>query len=174
MAVDRINKSGGINGRPVEIIVADDESKPDVGRRKVSKLLDEDQVDVEMHAGENAVLVKLEQRQGPWAFSARVLEAGAIAPRAQEIGPSLTEEPSHVLAIRTDITGRHASEDAVTVKAVGAGGTVFAETRAPRGRVVRVARDPGAGDGHGHHNRHADVHGRSPRAGVARRRREDP
>ena len=34
MAVDRINKSGGINGRPVELIVADYESKPDVGRRK--------------------------------------------------------------------------------------------------------------------------------------------
>ena len=26
MAVDRINKNGGINGRPVEIVVADDES----------------------------------------------------------------------------------------------------------------------------------------------------
>src|SRR5262245_18539082 len=35
MAVDRINQSGGINGRPIELIVADDESKPDVGRRKV-------------------------------------------------------------------------------------------------------------------------------------------
>src|SRR6516164_5827747 len=34
MAVDRINKAGGINGRPVELIVADYESKPDVGRRK--------------------------------------------------------------------------------------------------------------------------------------------
>src|SRR5712671_4543976 len=31
MAVDRINKSGGINGRPVELIVADYESKPEVG-----------------------------------------------------------------------------------------------------------------------------------------------
>ena len=49
MAVDRINKSGGINGRPVEIVVADDESKPDVGRRKVEKLLVEDKVDV--HVG---------------------------------------------------------------------------------------------------------------------------
>ena len=34
MATDRINSSGGINGRPVELVVADDESKPDVGRRK--------------------------------------------------------------------------------------------------------------------------------------------
>ena len=49
MAVDRINKSGGINGRPVELIVADYESKPDVGRRKVEKLLVEDKIDA--HAG---------------------------------------------------------------------------------------------------------------------------
>ncbi len=48
MAVDRINKSGGINGRPIELIVADDESKPDVGRRKVEKLLVEDKVDVHL------------------------------------------------------------------------------------------------------------------------------
>src|SRR5437763_10683589 len=49
MAVDRINKAGGINGRPVEIVVADDESKPDVGRRKTEKLLVEDKVDA--HVG---------------------------------------------------------------------------------------------------------------------------
>jgi branched-chain amino acid transport system substrate-binding protein len=49
MAVDRINKSGGINGRPVELISADDESKPDVARRKVEKLLVEDEVDA--HVG---------------------------------------------------------------------------------------------------------------------------
>jgi branched-chain amino acid transport system substrate-binding protein len=49
MAVDRINKSGGINGRPVELIVADDESKPDVGRRKIEKMVDEDNIDV--HVG---------------------------------------------------------------------------------------------------------------------------
>src|SRR5215213_1563594 len=46
MAVERINKSGGINGRPVELIVADDESKPDVGRRKAEKLVVEDNIDV--------------------------------------------------------------------------------------------------------------------------------
>jgi branched-chain amino acid transport system substrate-binding protein len=49
MAIDRINKSGGINGRPVEVIIQDDESKPDVGRRKVEKLLEEDKVDA--HVG---------------------------------------------------------------------------------------------------------------------------
>ena len=49
MAVDRINKSGGINGRPVELIVADYESKPDVGRRKAEKLAVEDKIDA--HVG---------------------------------------------------------------------------------------------------------------------------
>jgi branched-chain amino acid transport system substrate-binding protein len=48
MAADRINKSGGINGRPVELVVADDESKPDVGRRKAEKLVDEDKIDVQV------------------------------------------------------------------------------------------------------------------------------
>jgi branched-chain amino acid transport system substrate-binding protein len=46
MAVERINKSGGINGRPIELIVADYESKPDVGRRKAEKLVVEDNIDI--------------------------------------------------------------------------------------------------------------------------------
>src|SRR6202521_14214 len=45
MAVDRINKSGGINGRPIELVVADYESQPDVGRRKAEKLVVEDKID---------------------------------------------------------------------------------------------------------------------------------
>jgi branched-chain amino acid transport system substrate-binding protein len=49
MAVDRINKSGGINGRPVALVVVDDESKPDVGRRKVDKMLVDDKIDA--HVG---------------------------------------------------------------------------------------------------------------------------
>src|SRR3989440_11280930 len=49
MAADRINKAGGINGRPVELIVADYESKPDVGRRKAEKLVEEDGIDA--HVG---------------------------------------------------------------------------------------------------------------------------
>jgi branched-chain amino acid transport system substrate-binding protein len=47
MAVDRINRSGGINGRPVELVVADDESKPDVGRRKAEKLSVDDEIDIQ-------------------------------------------------------------------------------------------------------------------------------
>jgi branched-chain amino acid transport system substrate-binding protein len=49
MAVDRINKAGGVNGRPIELLVADYESKPDVGRRRAEKLVLEDKIDA--HAG---------------------------------------------------------------------------------------------------------------------------
>jgi branched-chain amino acid transport system substrate-binding protein len=45
MAVDRINKNGGILGREVQLIAEDDGSTPDVGRRKTEKLLVEDEVD---------------------------------------------------------------------------------------------------------------------------------
>jgi branched-chain amino acid transport system substrate-binding protein len=49
MAVDRINSSGGMLGRPIDLIVADDESKPDTGRRAVEKLVTEDEID--FHVG---------------------------------------------------------------------------------------------------------------------------
>jgi branched-chain amino acid transport system substrate-binding protein len=48
MAVERINKSGGVNGRPIELVVADDESKPDVARRKAEKLVVEDKIDAQV------------------------------------------------------------------------------------------------------------------------------
>ena len=48
-AVDRINKSGGINGRPVELFIGDDESKPDTGRRAVEKMVTEN--DIDFHVG---------------------------------------------------------------------------------------------------------------------------
>ena len=50
MGIDRVNKSGGANGRPMEAIVVDYESKPDIGRRKAEKLTLEDKVDVGLHA----------------------------------------------------------------------------------------------------------------------------
>ena len=49
MAVDHINKGGGVNGRPIELLIADYESKPDVGRRKAEKLVVEDKIDA--HVG---------------------------------------------------------------------------------------------------------------------------
>ncbi len=49
MAADRINKNGGISGRPVSLVIADDESSPAVARRKTQKMASEDGIDV--HVG---------------------------------------------------------------------------------------------------------------------------
>src|SRR6201982_3214938 len=49
MAVDRINNAGGINGRPVELIIVDDESSPAVARQKTTKMVQESNIDV--HVG---------------------------------------------------------------------------------------------------------------------------
>jgi len=44
MGVEEINKAGGVNGRPIELIVEDDASKADVGRSAVEKLISRDKV----------------------------------------------------------------------------------------------------------------------------------
>jgi branched-chain amino acid transport system substrate-binding protein len=49
MAADRINKNGGINGRPVELDIVDDQSSPVVGRQKTEKMVQEDNIDA--HVG---------------------------------------------------------------------------------------------------------------------------
>jgi branched-chain amino acid transport system substrate-binding protein len=45
LAVRRINASQGINGRPVELVVEDDQSRGDTGRRKAEKLASQDRID---------------------------------------------------------------------------------------------------------------------------------
>ncbi|MGH7247778.1 MAG: ABC transporter substrate-binding protein, partial [Pseudomonadota bacterium] len=49
MAADRINKNGGINGRPVELDIVDDQSSPAVARQKTEKMVQEDGIDA--HVG---------------------------------------------------------------------------------------------------------------------------
>jgi len=44
MALEVINKAGGVNGRPIELIIEDDTGKPDVGRSAVEKLIAKDNV----------------------------------------------------------------------------------------------------------------------------------
>ena len=49
MAADRINKNGGIIGRPVELDIADDQSSPAVARQKTEKMVQQDNIDA--HVG---------------------------------------------------------------------------------------------------------------------------
>jgi branched-chain amino acid transport system substrate-binding protein len=68
LAVKEINKAGGLLGRPVELIVVDDEMKPEKGAAAVEKLATVDKVDVliggmasGVHLGQIPILKKYEK-----------------------------------------------------------------------------------------------------------------
>src|SRR5512139_303174 len=44
MGLEEINAAGGVNGRPIEFLFADDASKVDIGRSVVEKLIEQDKV----------------------------------------------------------------------------------------------------------------------------------
>ena len=102
---------------------------------------DEDRVPVELGAGDNAVLVKSEQRRGPWAFSLRVLEPGTVLAPMAEIGPAVLEEESSAstLVVRTDVPSPAPGGADVTVEVIAPGGAVLASGRAPRGAKLTLA-----------------------------------
>ncbi len=119
-----------VNGRPVH------------ERRGPRPLVfDEDRVPVELVAGENAVLVKTEQRRGPWAFSLRVLEPGTVLAPMLEIGPAVLDEESSptTLVVRTDVPSPAPGGAEVTAEVIAPGGWVAASGRAPRGAKLTLS-----------------------------------
>jgi branched-chain amino acid transport system substrate-binding protein len=44
LAIDEINKAGGVNGRPIELFIEDDTGKPEVGRSAAEKLMTQDKI----------------------------------------------------------------------------------------------------------------------------------
>jgi dienelactone hydrolase len=109
------------------------------GRRPL--VFDEDRVEVPLVAGENAILVKLEQRRGPWSFSLRVLEPGAVLVPAVEIGPFVLDEgvPEGTLQVRSDVVSPRPGGAPVTVEVVAPGGTIVAARKAARGETLSIA-----------------------------------
>jgi dienelactone hydrolase len=103
-------------------------------------VFDEDRVSVDLAAGENVLLVRTEQRRGPWAFSLRVLEPGTVLAPAQEIGPAVLEEESttSTLSVRTDVVAPVAGGAEVGVEVVAPGGDVVSRGRAPRGAKLTL------------------------------------
>jgi branched-chain amino acid transport system substrate-binding protein len=87
--VDRLNQSGGLLGRPVEYVVLDDQSKPDVSRTLYERLITADHVDL---------------IQGPYGTAA-ILAAMSVAARYHKVfientlgQPALATYPWHFSA----------------------------------------------------------------------------
>jgi dienelactone hydrolase len=100
---------------------------------------DEDQVEIDLHSGENQLLVKVSQSWGPWTFCLRVLEPGAALPRrTAEIGPSLMSLAPGRFSIKTDIGKERVDLEAVRVEVVGAGGREYHSETASRGAVLGI------------------------------------
>jgi dienelactone hydrolase len=99
---------------------------------------DEDQVEVELREGENAVLVKVPQQMGAFRFSARVLEPGTVLPRRSEVGCSITRTDAGGFTLKTDIGAERREGAPVTVEVVAAGGRTMVTRTAARGAALAI------------------------------------
>jgi dienelactone hydrolase len=96
---------------------------------------DEDQVEVDMAAGANTLLVKAMASN---SFTLRVLEPGTVLPRLSEIGPSIIEQQPEMFTVRTDISPARRDSAPVKVEVIKAGGEVLFTGTAKRGELVVV------------------------------------
>lgn len=96
---------------------------------------DEDQLEVDMNAGENALLVKVSARR---SFCARVLEPGTVVLRKVEIGPSIVKLLPDGFTLKTDIGAERNDAEAVKVEVIQPGGKTIFTTTAARGATLAV------------------------------------
>ncbi len=113
-----------VNGKPV--LVRD-------GIRAWSP--DSDQVEVDLNAGDNALLIKLSSTSG---FIARVLEPGAVHARVQEIAPVVLSLEENELLVKTDGDTPRPLADAVKIEIVRPGGEVVFSASVARGEARRI------------------------------------
>jgi len=99
MGVEEINNSGGINGRPIDLMMEDDTGKPDVGRSAIEKLISQDKVIVVTGGYSSsvtyAVCAAAQQRKIP--FLVTTGSADKITEQGWDyvfrIGPPVSEYP---------------------------------------------------------------------------------
>jgi dienelactone hydrolase len=103
-----------------------------------SLTLDEDQVEIDLKAGENTLLVKVPQTFGAWRFSARVLEPGTLLSRRAEISPSITKLGADGFTLKTDSGPERTDAVPVQIEVVGPGGKAIFTKTAPRGTVLAI------------------------------------
>jgi dienelactone hydrolase len=96
---------------------------------------DENQIEVDLVAGANSVLVKL---AADGVFLLRVLETGTVLARVTEIGPSIVGFMPAGFSLNTDVNGKRADAPAVKVEVIAPGGAVMYTATAPRGEQLYI------------------------------------
>ena len=151
LAVRRINASGGINGRPVELIVDDDQSRVDIGRRKAEKLATQDRVDAhqggflsdvclacmgvwEQHRIVNMIGVCLDTRITTTRCSRYTFRPFDYSPaQAVAFAPSLIKMAKRWHIVYSDYTWGQSARDAYANEIKGLGGEIVGATGIPVG-----------------------------------------
>jgi dienelactone hydrolase len=96
---------------------------------------DEDQVEAEMSAGANSLLIKVAAES---TFCVRVLEPGTVLPRKVEIGPSIIKFSPDGFTLKTGIRAERAGAEAVKIEVIRPGGKTVHTATAARGAIVAV------------------------------------
>jgi branched-chain amino acid transport system substrate-binding protein len=151
LAVRRINASGGINGRPVELVVEDDESRPLIGLQKAQKLATVDKIDAhqggwlsdvclacmgvwEKHGIVNMIGVCLDTRITTSRCSRYSFRPFDYAPaQAVAFAPSLIKLGKRWHIIYADYTWGHSTRDSFANEIKWRGGDVVGSTSVPVG-----------------------------------------
>jgi dienelactone hydrolase len=103
------------------------------GERSVAQ--DNDQVAVDLKAGQNLLLIKVPAAA---TFVVRVLESGAITARAEEINPSLLEASNSGFTVLTDVSEARRSAPRVKIEVIRPGGSAVFSGEAARGERLRL------------------------------------
>jgi branched-chain amino acid transport system substrate-binding protein len=151
LAVRRINASGGINGRPVELVVGDDQSSPDAGRRRAEKLATTDGIDAhqggwlsdvclacmgiwERHEIVNMIGVCLDTRITTTRCSRYSFRPFDYAPaQAAAFAPSLIKMGKRWHIVYADYTWGQSTRDSFANEIKWLGGDVVGTTSVPVG-----------------------------------------
>jgi branched-chain amino acid transport system substrate-binding protein len=151
MSADRINANGGINGRPVELDIVDDESSPAVARQKTAKMVDEDNIDI--HVGGflsniclacmpvwqdakivNMITVCLDTTLTTSACNRYTFRLHDFAPaQAVAFAPTLTKIGKKWHIAHSDYSWGQSTRDAYIAEIQKNGGTVVGTTGIPLG-----------------------------------------
>ncbi|MFA5266102.1 MAG: prolyl oligopeptidase family serine peptidase, partial [Opitutaceae bacterium] len=94
------------------------------------------QVEIDMKAGENCLLVKVPQHAERRVFSLRVLETGTVLPRTVEINPAIVGKTADGFSLVTDMGKALPANRDVTVEVVASGGGIVAAQTVHRGDTV--------------------------------------
>lgn len=153
LAVRRINASGGINGRPVELVVEDDQSRPATGQRMAEKLVTVDKIDVhqggflsdvclacmgvwEQHRIVNMIGVCLDTRITTTRCSRYSFRPFDYSPaQAVAFAPALVRMGKRWHIVYSDYTWGQSTRDAYANEIKGLGGQVVGTTGIPVGRA---------------------------------------